>query len=87
MFTQIPRTNERLVPSGPYIQFLGFDSQKGLWKGSVMIVLPPNQKTDLTSEPVLTYHDNGVSRSPLRAPSSLVPQDLTTLAYLDFSRV
>lgn len=51
--------------SGPYIQLLGYDSAKALWRASVLIVTPPSKLTVLAPEPVLTFYDGGVC-SPSR---------------------
>lgn len=58
---QIPNTDEHLVVSGPYIQLLGYDSAKGLWRASVMILTPPSKLTVLPAEPVLTFYDGGTT--------------------------
>ncbi len=56
---QIPASDERLIVSGPYLQLLGYDSARALWRASVLIVTPPSQLTVLPAEPVLTFHDGG----------------------------
>ncbi|BDA46401.1 Uncharacterized protein YGR266W [Coccomyxa sp. Obi] len=59
---RIPGSDERLIVSGPYLQLLGYDSARALWRASVLIVTPPSQLTVLPAEPVLTFYDGGSSK-------------------------
>lgn len=68
---QIPSSNERLVVSGPYIQLLGYDAAKALWRASVMILTPPSKLTVLPAEPVLTLYDDGAPLSPAMSVHSI----------------
>lgn len=57
---QIPCTNERLIVSGPYIQFLGYEPSNMLWRAAVMVLSPPVQLTVLAGQPILYFYNEGV---------------------------
>ncbi len=48
---------QHLVPSGPFLQYLGADAQQAWW-ASVLVVLPPARETPalMTAAPVLTLY-------------------------------
>ncbi len=60
---QIPRTTERLIVSGPYIQFLGYEPTNMLWRAAVMVLSPPVQLTVLAGQPILYFYDEGAPLS------------------------
>ncbi len=45
--------------SGPYIQLLGYEPAKALWRASVMALAPPAQGSVLAAEPSLHVYDQG----------------------------
>ena len=60
---QVPRTTERLIVSGPYIQFLGYEPTNMLWRAAVMVLSPPVQLTVLAGQPILYFYDEGAPSS------------------------
>ena len=56
---QVPSTSERLIVSGPFLQFLGYEPEQALWRASVMVVSPPAQGSAKAAEPMLHMFDEG----------------------------
>ncbi|KAK9808440.1 hypothetical protein WJX73_006046 [Symbiochloris irregularis] len=65
--TGAPRSDQNMVPAGPYLQFLGYDVATCLWRGTVAIVLPPLGGPD--AEPKFSF---AVAGQEYRGPGRLV---------------
>lgn len=58
---RLPTLNEELEVAGPFLQFLGTDPADSSWRGSVLVVLPPD-----TPLPVLLLDDGALLGLPSR---------------------
>ena len=55
----MPSTGDRLLVSGPFLQFLGYEPEQARWRASVMVVSPPADGSVHAADPTLHMHDAG----------------------------
>jgi hypothetical protein len=64
---RLPSLSEKLEMAGPFLQFLGCNPADGTWRGSLMVILPPDSPV-----PRLILQDGKASRFLWTAPQVLV---------------
>lgn len=72
---RLPDLTENLEIAGPFLQFLGIDLAESSWRGSVLVVLPPDAPL-----PVLLLNDGAL----LALPSPLFPVSLSVCTEQPF---
>ena len=57
----VPSSKEHLHVAGPYLQYLGYNQVQQIWRGSILIILPPPQLTFLAEGPTISLEDDGAA--------------------------
>ena len=68
----VPSSKEHLHVAGPYLQYLGYNQEQQIWRGSILIILPPPQLTSLTEGPRINLEDDGAALGSLLTFHSVI---------------